>query len=254
MSSRRFCCAFGAALAVWCLATGLANAGPWPRPPGEHFNRSEFEMFASRHGEQQFRQLVVRDYAEFGLGEALTIGGQLAAVTQEAQGPGYLERGTGTAEAEMFAILHQRRRGGRASGLRVTGGLGTAKFARGQRIIGQDSYLGVAYLHGVGSDRAFAILDAGVRASLGDDADQLRLGGRLGVKHRGAMVILESFNTVAISGPSGTGVDFDLGQISLSAVLPLRDALQVEIGGRIDTFTRNIGRGQSVFVAMWWTV
>lgn len=245
------------ALALGVLLGGMlppAHASPWPRDPGERFNRSQVEAFSSESGDQRFAQMVFREYLELGLGDRFTIGGQFAGAVQESTGPGYVVEGSGATEAELFVLRHGRQRGRTATAWRFEGGIPTAKFARGQRVMGQDSFVGVAHLIGLGGERFFAVADGGARLSLGNDADQLRLNGKVGLKRGRAILLVESFNIVSPTPAQPGGVDFDLGQLSVSAIMPVTRSLQVEVGGRVDTYTRNIARGQAFFFSLWWTV
>ncbi|MEM1379976.1 MAG: hypothetical protein AAGH41_05040 [Pseudomonadota bacterium] len=238
---------------LW-LALGSGAANPWPRPVGETYTRTEVEGFRSGDAGTEFSQLVVREYVELGLGDVLTLGGQVANMRFEAQGPGYHNIGTGVSEAELFASVHRPADGRLVSAWRATGGFPTAKFIRGQRAMGQDAFIGIDRLWGLGSERLFSVVEAGVRSSLGDDAVQLRVGAKIGFKRGRSMLIAESRNVIAVSEAHGQGNDFDLGQMSVSAVLPLTDHFQVELGGRADTYIRNIDRGQAVFFAVWLTL
>ncbi|MEM9838650.1 MAG: hypothetical protein AAF830_05785 [Pseudomonadota bacterium] len=238
------------------ISAGLSPscASPWAREPGQRFNRSQVEAFASEAEDQRFAQVIFREYLELGLGDHLTFGGQFAGAMQESSGPGYAIDSTGTTEAELFILAHNERSGRTARAWRFSGGFPTAKFARGQRVMGQDSFLGIDRVVGYGGDRFFAVADGGGRISLGDDANQLRLSAKVGLKRGRAILLAESFNIVSVSEAQPTGTDFDLGQLSLSAVMPVTRTLQFEVGGRLDTYTRNINPGQAVFFSLWWTV
>lgn len=254
------------------------HASPWPRQPGEQFNRTEVEAFWSRSNQQHFRQFVTRDYLELGLGDRLTLGGQLAAAVQESSGPGYTVIASGVSEAQLFAILHTERKSSQrrnddtdpdlgqdqhhrserhrrdVHAWRLTGGVPTTKFNRGQRVMGHDAFVELSRLAGYGTKAFFAVADAGGRFSLGRDAHQLRVNGSLGFKRGEGLLLAQTFNTISLGEAEGAGTDFDLGQVSLSVVLPLRRRFKLEVGGRVDTYTRQVAPGQSLFFAMWWTI
>ena len=235
--------------ALW-LSTAMAS--PWPREAGERFNRAEFDAFWSEREGHAFRQLTTREYLEIGVGPALTIGGQLASVTQLAEGPGYIHERDGIVEADLFVTLHTEGGGPNASAWQFSGGLPTAKFDDQARVMGQDSYVGLAHLAGLSHGPWFTTTQLGARYSLGDDADQIRWNLSAGVQSNRFMVLLQSFNTVAVTSPEPTGVDFDLSQLRLSAVVKIRPRWRVEWGARVDAYTRGVTPGQSLFFSLWW--
>jgi len=235
-------------------ATNSVEARPWHRDAGEQFNRSELDAFWSDDDGHHFRQLTARDYLELGFGERLTAGGQLATVIQEAHGPGYLHQREGIAEADLFIIWHDDIDGQAVSGWQMSGGLPTAKFDQNGRVLGQDSYVGLARLFGVGHNWFFATASLGGRASLGNDAHQVRVDTSLGLKFREALFLAKMFNTVSVSEAQPSGTDFDLGQASVSAVLPLRKRTKLEVGARMDLYARSITPGRSLFFAVWLTL
>lgn len=230
-----------------------ATASPWPREPGERFNRAEFDAFWSEKKDHAFRQLTTREYLEVGLNEQLTVGGQLATVTQLAEGPGYVYDRYGIVEADLFINLHTNQTADKAHGWQLSGGLPTAKFDNNARVMGQDSYVGLARLLGVSRRQWFATSQLGGRISLGDDADQVRCDLAVGIQTDRLLFLVRSFNTVAVSTAHETGTDYDLGQVSLSAVAKVRPHIRIEWGARIDAYSRTVTPGQSVFFSIWWT-
>ncbi|NNU15911.1 hypothetical protein HK107_06190 [Parvularcula sp. ZS-1/3] len=209
------------------------------------------EAFSARAEARSFQQVVLRTYRVRQFGDDLSIGGQLASAWQEAAGPGYLNDSTGVSEAELFALFHAPRRGRVALAGRLTTIFGTSKFARGQRVMGQDAAIGIGGIAGVGSEHVFAETDIQYRESFGDDADQVRHNVTTGLKGRAGMVLLQSFNTVSLKSTGSGGTDYDLGQVAFSYVAPLREDWSLQIGARQDVYGRNLDTGTAAFFSIW---
>lgn len=240
---------------VAAVAAGLPTvcaAGAWRLDNDEQLSITTIEAFEANAGQRRFEQMVLRSYSEIAAGTTATLGLQLASAWQEASGPGYTNLASGISEAEIFAIHHFARSGGRARAIKLTGILGTSKFIDDSRVMGQDAAIALSGLAGQGNERFFVDSEVQARMSLGDDADQLRVNITGGLKHKGAMLLVQSFNTKSFSATAQGGTDFDLGQVSVSAVVPLWRGIALELGGRQDIYTRNIDAGTTAFLAVWW--
>lgn len=242
-----------ALVASLLMCAGGAEAGAWPKRPGEALTVQSLEIFETFEAERRFAQVLVRTYAERGLTDAVTIGGQLAHSEQEASGPGYEITASGVSEAELFATLAMGQRSRAVSAFRITGAFATSKSALGNRVMGQDAAIGPSWLLGIGSDRFFAEAETGYRRSLGGDADQLRFNAAAGLKRGEAILMAKTHHVRSVLPKDDDGLDFDLGQVALSAVLPLRPRLRVEVGGRADIYTRRTDPGAALFFSIWWT-
>ncbi|GGY47486.1 hypothetical protein GCM10007148_16070 [Parvularcula lutaonensis] len=209
-------------------------------------------MFAAKGQDYDFSQLTARTYHEYGLTEGFSVGSSVAHAQQQVVGDDYAIYLDGIAQAEIFAQFALPADHTRASSIRLTGVFRTSTFVRGQRAMGQDAAIGLSWLEGVGNDRAFAEAEFGYRRSLGDDADQLRLHTTIGLKHRGGMLLARTFHTKGLFPKDPEGIDYDLGQLGISAVLPIRKRMKLEIGARTDLYTRGIDPGSTAFFSIWW--
>lgn len=248
-------------LAVFCFVVALvvalpgspALAGAWPREPGNALTIQSVELFQAEADDRRFSQLLVRTYTERGITKGFGLGGQLAQSEQESAGPGYFITASGVSEAELFASIPVARIGRRVSSLRILGAFATTKTARGSRVMGQDAAIGASWLTGFGTDRVFAEAETGYRRSLGQDADQLRFDAAAGIKHGNAMLIAKTHHIKSVLEKDPNGLDFDQGQLALSAVFPLRPRIRFEVGGRADVYARGFDPGAAVFISFWWT-
>lgn len=241
-------------ITIAVLLVPAAWAGAWRLDDGQELTITTVEAFSSEVGARQFEQSVLRSYSEIAIGARSTFGFQLASAWQQASGPGYTNYASGISEAEIFALRHFRRPGGAAFAVRAMGVLGTSKFIDGSRVMGQDAAVAIGALAGHGNERLFGETEVQGRFSVGDDADQLRLNLTGGLKYKRFLLLLQSFNTRSFSSTARGGTDYDLGQISLSAVFPFPRNLSLELGGRQDIYTRNTDPGTTAFFSLWWRV
>lgn len=235
------------------LVPDTANAGAWSYDPGTWQTFETLEMFAADGPNYEFSQLTIRTRNEYGLAPRLHVGSVVGHAQQQVSGPNYDIYLDGINQAEVYAQYALPTDGRRVSALRMTGIFKTSTYVQRQRAMGQDAALGLSWLTGVGDEHFFAEADMGYRRSLGDDADQLRLEGTLGLKRGRAMLLVQSFHTKSVLPKDVDGVDYDLGQLSVSAVLPVRKRVRFEIGARADLYTRAIDPGMTAFFSIWWS-
>lgn len=249
--------ACGRVVAAILVLPGLflaeATAGPWRQIAGQRLTINTVEAFQAESDDRQFSELISRSYSEYGLPNRLTVGAKLATAQHQTLAEDYTVSATGITEADVFLRYQLPGDGHVVSGVKLTGGFGTSKFAGSQRVMGQDAALAGSWLVGVGSDWAFAEAESGLRMSLGDDAHQMRVTATAGIKRGRAMLLARTFHALAITDPQPTGNDYDRSSVSLSAVLPLRKRVLFEFGGKTDLYSRNLDRGAAVFFSLWWT-
>lgn len=239
------------AVAFWFVLVGSASAEAWRLGDERWLAIDTLEAFSARAEDRSFQQVVLRTYRVRQLGEDVSIGGQLATAWQEAAGPGYLNDSTGISEAELFALFHAPRRGRLAMAGRLTTVFETSKFARGQRVLGQDAAIGISGIAGIGGKHFFAETDLQYRESFGDDADQIRHNLTAGLKGKVGMLLLQSFNTASLKSTGSGGTDYDLGQVALSYVAPVRENWSLQFGARQDVYGRNLDTGTAAFFSVW---
>lgn len=241
----------GALYAVWSGLTP-AMAGAWPEAPGQQLTIETAEYFEAEDQDTGFQQLVSRTYMIRGITERASFGSVVAFANQQSYGPGFVSTQAGFNQAELFGQWHWTPRAGHAAAINVTGVLSTSQDVADGRAMGNDAALQVSSLRGWGNEHLFVEAVLGYRRSLGSDRDQIRTDLTLGMKQGESMILLQSFTTESVMDGSDRGSDFDLTQIGLSAVLPLREGLKMALGGRYDISVRGIEPGQALFLSLWW--
>ncbi|MCQ8185777.1 hypothetical protein [Parvularcula maris] len=244
---RGVCCVVAAAV---CWAHGLAEAGVWQQRQGTSLVIQTQEYLRAEAEDRLFQQSVLRNYAEVPIGR-YSIGYKAGYAFQQAEGEDYLNQASGFNEAELFVSRHTTFDRS-AFALRGSWIIPTTKVARGQRQMGQDA--AAEFGSSLGSSRGslFAEGYLGYRRSFGMDADQFRADTVVGY-HAGPLLLLaQTFTTRSLGGEEPGGLDFDLTQASVSAVMPVHGSLSLEIGGRADLAADGFDEGRSVFFSLWW--
>ncbi|MEM0930608.1 MAG: hypothetical protein AAGI89_15070 [Pseudomonadota bacterium] len=242
----------GAIFCVLCCGWAGALASAWPEEPGRQLTIETAEYFESEDQDEGFQQFISRTYLIRGVTERVSFGTVFAFADQQAYGPTFVETASGVSQAELFGQWHWTPRLGHAAGINLTGVFSTSQDIADGRAMGNDAALQLSALRGWGSEHLFVDTLFGYRRSLGSDRDQMRAELTLGVKEGDAMILLQSFTTESVMDGSDRGADFDLTQIGLSAVLPVRKSLKIAFGGRRDLSARNIEPGQALFLSLWW--
>lgn len=219
---------------------------------GRSLSISTVEFYRSTSLNSQFRQLTSRTYNEWPVGDDLTFGAKIGHAWQVSETETETTQLSGINEAYLFAAKHWRGERGWAFASRMTGVLETEKFARDVRIAGQDAAIGLAGVIGRSNDHFFAEIDFEERFSLGIDADQFRLQATVGVNYGPALIIVQSALTESHANSAAGGLNYDLGQISLSSVFPLSRRFSFEVGGRRDVYGEGIDKGTSAFISLWY--
>lgn len=237
---------------ILCCLPSAAYGGAWQQPDNRRLSIQTLEYFEASVGMRTFEQLTSRAYREWPLGDAVTFGTKLSYAWQTSTTPNSVTQLNGINEALLFASHHWVREGGWAFASRMTGVLETEKFARDIRIAGQDAAVGLAGLVGWANDALFVELDFEERWSLGTDADQLRLQATIGRRVRSATFLAQINLTESHAQTVSGGFNYDLGQVSLSSLLPLTDRWSVELGGRHDIHAEGLDGGSSAFLSFWY--
>lgn len=230
----------------------IAAAGAWSQGQGAVLSISTTEYFEAEKRTRGFEQVLSRTYTELGVSDILSIGGTFAYADQTAYGETYLNQASGVSEGEMFAAWHTRRSDRIVSAVKLTGLFSTSQDLAGTRAMGSDAALQIGYLMGWGHKHAFAESELSFRRSLGSDADQFRADLTFGLKRGRAMLLLRNFNTQSVFASNDALANFDLSQLSVSAVIPAPKNLGIEIGGRWDVYTEGFDPGRALFLSIWW--
>jgi hypothetical protein len=252
----RLCCVVG----VWlcCQLITHAEAGSWQQRQGSGLVIQTQEYLRAEAGPNLFEQSTLRNFAEVPIGR-YTIGYKTGYTFQRGLclevGPcgeqGWDNRASGFNEAELFVSKHTFF-GRSAFALRAAGILPTTKTAQSERQMGQDGAFELGGSLGTGRKNYFLDGYTGYRRSVGSDADQLRLDTTAGVRFGDKLLLAQTFTTRSLRNGGPKGLDFDLTQASLSFVLPLRQRMSLEVGGRADLQTRGFDKGRGAFFSLWY--
>ena len=237
-------------MASACLGS-QASAGAWQQENGRWLTISALEYFQASEDDRSFEQLSTRVYTEWAAAPGLTLGGKTSRAQQVSETPTQVTAASGINEAQLFASWH-RVADGRAWAWRLSGHLETEKFARDVRVAGQDAAIGFAGVTGWGGEGWFFEVDLEERWSLGIDADQLRMQTTAGKNVGPALLLAQTVVTESHTQTAAGGLNFDLGQASLSAIVDVTQKYALEFGGRHDLYGENIDKGSSVFVSIWY--
>lgn len=230
-----------------------AYASPWGQPQGDLFAIEKLDRLSANGPGRHFEQTTSETYFEYGLTDAVTIGGKLATGTQKSRfGSNPTVTQKGVIDAELF-VQRQYSLGEKG---KITPYI---LYAPDTSLIaintgassGRDGAAEVGVSMGRGGKRTFVSGRVGTRLSLGGDADQLR--GQLAVgRHIGRTLLIgEMFTTQSISTPDEGGINYDVVTVSASAAHRFTDRLRLQVGAAQDISGNHIDEGERIFVALW---
>ena len=258
------------AISIALLWAGPASAGPWTLAEGEEKffasieyrdDPAEYDARGDR-ADGRRQQAVAAIATEYGVTDALTLGFRTEGRWSSLDSDGADRSHYGLTETAVWLrarlwqgeaattqmVISGQLRGGLAGrydpSLRPELGDGASDVElRGLAGFGFNTPIG----HG------WAGSEAGYRYRDRDAADQIRLDGVFGVRPEalpGAMVMLESFGTVAVG--SGERSDFDLLKVTPSVGYEVSENLTFRLGVTSEVLTRNIEAGTAVNFDIWW--
>ena len=241
---------------------GSAEASPWNRDQGELLTISRYGYYEAEATERRFTQSSSDLYLEYGATDRLMAGAKLSyvwqnleAATPSSEGaPLPLDALSGFAEASFFAQSEVRRWDGGVLSVMASAALPTETASRigTDRAFARDAHAGISVLGGLDRGPLFATGRLGTEVSLGDDADLLRTEVTGGWHASGrTMLMLEVYDTRALTAPGPDGVDYDLTQAAPSLVLRVRERWRLQVGATVDLAGRNVDLGTGGFVALW---
>ena len=238
-----------------CAATP-AMASPWGQPEGEWLSIFKFDYYdTGREDGRQFRQSAFQYYSEHGFGGNWTLGGKTASAYQRITASPYEDERFGMTEAEFFAQRAVPTVDGEALALRLTYAFptGSQSFLYDDEIQGRDAAIELAGLWGGSEGHTFVATKLGGRASLGDDADELRFDMTLG-RHAGErrMWLFDIHSTLSVTdADNDRGTDYDLVTVAPSFVTPINKRFRLQIGARADIWGDGLDTGTGAFLALW---
>ena len=242
-----------AALALLAaLAATETAAGAWTRQPGEGFVSTATSYYRT-DAAAPYEEATVALYGEYGVAEAITVGGAAEAV-QPLDAPIGFE-----GEVTLSAFAQARLREG-AAGDPLSASIGV-ELPFGDPLIAQnpdDPALDLRLLYGrgfgTGWGGAFVDLQGAVRLRFGEDADELRLDATAGLRPAERwLVMLQSFATLGLRNADPGGDDFDVLKIAPSLGYELVEDVTVLIGLEREVAGRDVDLGTRARLAVWTT-
>lgn len=244
-----------ALLLVGFVGSAPAMASPWGQEARKSLLISKIDIYKAEAGDRHFEQLTSDDYGELGLGRGWTIGGQVIAGQQEIDTPGYADVRDGLVDATLFLQREIPAEEGHALAVQALYAFATdaTSVIDGRVHEGRDPAIEVSGLWGYGDEETFLTAKTGARASLGDDADELRLTLSAG-RHLTprSMVMLDLATTLSVTEAEDEGgTDYDLITLSPSLVVPLGKWCRLQVGGRADLWGDGLDTGAGAFIGLW---
>lgn len=240
------------------LLPHAASASPWGQEQGRGLLISRVGYFAADTDDGTFRQLDSGLYAEYGLNAATTIGGQAIYATQEVSadtgsvGDGWIvgtlfaQRTLWKADRDIVASRISFHTPTEVTRLQSNGTAVTD---------GADGAIEAAFLFGRsfgGARNRFGGLEAGYRASLGDDSDALRFDFVAGQDiSDNVQVFGKVYNRLSLGNGSADGQDFSISKIEGSLAWSPSRRTSWELGAGVDLITDNTQPGASIFASYW---
>ena len=244
--------------AAWALtiASG-AQAGAWMRAPGEVFASARAGYFVSDGDGRRYRKADIDLYAEVGVLERLTVGGQ--AVIGEIENRTHLgaERRTGTTLLEAFVQSRIFERGQTTVSMRTLASWPTVNDDVNRLALRDDGYdlenrLLIGHSFTALGREAFVDIQSGYRSRFGPAADEVRADATFGVKaHERVLLLMQSLNTIGVGNEDPGGATYDVYKLQPSLVWKARRGVSLQSGALIEVAGRNVPPGTGGFVGVW---
>jgi hypothetical protein len=234
---------------------GQGFASPWGRDTTELLSISRLDVYRAEAAQRRFDQTAAQSYVEFGATDNLTIGGKVVQAWQAAEGDDIETRRTGVIEADVFVQRTIRSTETSAVSLQLLYAAPTRlpTFGVSGGEDGRDAAVQLGALWGRGFGQAFFSSALSYRASLGDDADQIRLDGTIGYNRtRGRLYLLDVYSTYSLGDAGPLGLDYSVMTMAPSVVLPLTQRYKIQFGANVDLATDGIDAGKGLFMGLWY--
>lgn len=245
-------CLGGALVLVWA---GAALAGAWTQAPGVGFTSQTFRYFTTKGGENPtFTRGSLTAYAEYGLLERLTIGGELdqgARLDDAARGAQ-----TGRASAFLrWGLL--RGEAGDVAAIQVGGSTPLSGFVSPAAPGGDEAdefEAQIIYGRGFFGDwgSGWAEIGFGLSHFTGPRADEAKLDLVLGYRPDDDWLLMaKTFGTFGLRNNAFGGTDFDTVKVELSVGRRIFGDRTLLLGVARDLHTRGTDPGLEVSLSIW---
>ena len=229
-----------------------ANAGAWTRAPGSTFTSQSVKFFTTEFTSDtspSFRKVATSSYLEYGLTDAVTLGGELD----------YALRADGAEEGLIRAFARARVWRGEAGDVvsaEISGGypaLNALSPVAAARDVTPDAKLGVAYGRGLPwGAGGWAEASLAFRHRMDSPADEIKLDLTLGWRpNEDFLLIGQIFGTLGLRNEGPFGANYDALKLSLSAGYVLSERRTLLLAIAQDAFGRNIDLGTEIGVTIW---
>ena len=249
------------------MCASKSQAGAWVQKKGEGLMINSLNWYVSTHAYDEHRhyhssprrrEIQINPYLEYGKTDHLTVGTNIFLLDVNNKAGGSV---TGLGDVELFgkyllwgdeaSVVSAQgliKFPGNASGATPIGG-GTRQIDLEAKILfGTSGRAFFSY-----EDFWFLDLSAAFRKRFGAPADEIRADWMLGLKTQGERLwyLLKQTNIFGLRNQTGNGPNYDLHTIEPSVMYWVKKDLGLQAGLRHDFYGRNIGVGNTGFVAVW---
>lgn len=247
----------GLCFGLLALGAGEAAAGAWTRAPGEGFVSQTTRYFATEpttSRDVDFARASLGLYAEYGLMEGLTLGGEAD------QGMRLDDGGFGAQDGRLRGFARVRLWAGEAgdvASVEAGGSIPLSGFTSPAAPGGDESYeIRLSALYGRGLDTplgpgwADGVLS--YAKFVGDRADEIKLDLTFGLRPAPRVLAMaQLFATKGLRNEAFGGPDFDLAKVQLSLGYEIEEKRTLLLGFARDVLTRGTSDGYEVSLALW---
>ncbi len=255
-------------LAAAVLGTPVAAwAGAWPQPPGHWEAIEQFTYYQTQTqgfdsqgrpaGTGTYHQLEFSPYIEYGATDRLTIGIQPRVQEVWSSSAAGTKRSDGLAEFNLFARWTLATYAHDVFAVQGNAGLPGAATASNPEVAYRNAEYEARALWGHSFDfgggmSAFTDLEAGYRARMGPDADEVHLDATAGFRPVARWLLLaQSFTTLGLRDNAPTGANYTITKLQISAVYSVTQNVAVQAGFYSELAGRNVSLGNAGLVALW---
>lgn len=261
-------------ITLFVLAPQAAKAGAWTQPDGHHLLVLgglwyETDEYYNRSGQAQsqptYTKWEIAPYYEYGLNDAITIGGSTRLTMAEQQFNANDSANFGIGDTELFSRFRLFRNEYSVISLQPLVKLPIDVDEHDRPDIGNDFTDVEMKLMGGVSWPLFGqshYLEAGVayRKRLGDPSDQIRAEASLGIRPFGGLLLLGQISHIHDIGGKHDPVlglispenDYDLTKFEASAVIGMSAQTSLQAGWFTHIDAENTGGGEGAILSLWY--
>lgn len=249
------------------IPPATALAGAWPQPAGGWQAIEQFTYYQTKTegydsegrpaGYGTYRQLEFSPYVEYGATDRLTLGMQPRLQTVWNSTSAGTATSWGLAEFNLFARWTLAQYTNDVFSVQGTAGLPGGATSADPEVAYRNAEYEARLLWGHalefgGGMSAFTDLEAGYRARMGPDADEVHLDVTAGFRPVARWLLLaQSFTTLGMRNSAPTGANYSITKLQISGVYSLTQHVAVQAGFYSELAGRNVSLGNAGLVALW---